>query len=76
METGGPGLFGQAVVSLVEVEQKPEQGTVTLLSPQMVALSVWVQQLKIRLAILLHVQSVSQMMLVLSNFVMMRITSK
>jgi len=37
METGGPGQFGQAVVSLVEVEQKPEQGAVTLLPPQMVA---------------------------------------
>jgi len=43
----------------VEVELKPEHETVTLLLPQMVAWYVLGQQLKIRLAILLHVRSVS-----------------
>jgi hypothetical protein len=35
METGDLGLFGQLVVSLVEVEQKPEQEIVTTLLPHM-----------------------------------------
>ncbi len=59
MVTGEFGVPGQLVVPLVEVELKPEQETVTLLLLQMVAWYVLGQQLKIRLAILLHVQSVS-----------------
>jgi hypothetical protein len=35
MVTGDFGLLGQAVVSLVEAEPKPEYDTVTILLPQM-----------------------------------------
>ena len=59
METGGPGLFGQAVVSLVEVEARPEHETVTLLLPQMEAQLVLGLDLKVRLATMLHALSVS-----------------
>jgi len=59
METGDLGRPLQPVVSLVVVEPKQEHETVTLLLPQMEALLVLGLDLKVRLAIMLHVLSVS-----------------
>jgi hypothetical protein len=58
METGDLGALGVLVVQLVEVEPRPEQETVTLLLPQMEALLVLGQELKVRLATKHHAQSV------------------
>jgi len=59
METGDLGRPLQPVVSLVVVEPKQEHKTVTLLLPQMEALLVLGLDLKVRLATMLHVLSVS-----------------
>jgi hypothetical protein len=58
METGEFGVLGLFVVPLVEVEPRPDQETVTLLPPQMEALIVLDQELKVRLATVQHVLSV------------------
>jgi hypothetical protein len=58
METGGLGLPGQLVVSLVEMEPRLEHETVTLLLPLMVALPVLVQEQKIKIAPLYHAVSI------------------
>jgi hypothetical protein len=50
MESGGLGLPGQLVVSLVEMEPKLEHETVTLPLPLMVALPVLGQEQKIKIA--------------------------
>ncbi len=59
METGDLGLLLQHVVSLVEVEPKWEHETVILLLPQMEALLVLGWQMKVSLATMQHVLSVS-----------------
>jgi len=59
METGDLGLLLQPVVSHVVVEPKQELETVTLLLPQMEAQLVLGLDLKVRLATMLHVLSVS-----------------
>jgi hypothetical protein len=58
METGGLGLPGQLVVSLVEMEPRLEHETVTLLLPLMVALPVLGQEQKIKIAPLYHAVSI------------------
>jgi hypothetical protein len=52
METGDLGLLGQPVVSLVEVEPKPEHETVTTLLRHMEVLLAQAQELKVNLAAL------------------------
>jgi hypothetical protein len=59
MENGEHGVLGCLVVPLVEVEPRQEKETVTLLLHQMEAMIVLVLELKTRLAIWFHVQSVS-----------------
>jgi hypothetical protein len=58
METGGLGLPGQPVVSLVEMEPRLEHETVTLLLPLMEELPVLVQEQKIKIALLYHAVSI------------------